>query len=147
MKSAGAPAGELMAALRVSGADSVTVTTALAPTSAIARAMPPPAGKLLSIPVVRRFAVRRMAAVKAEATPRPRRHSWDHAVVTWPDGTRREGWLRADDGMDHTAVTAETAARLARGRGKPGACTPAAALAPDLAPDLATAAGGTFILD
>ncbi|MFI0237626.1 saccharopine dehydrogenase NADP-binding domain-containing protein [Streptomyces sp. NPDC016845] len=144
VKSAGAPAGELMAAQRVSGAGSVTVTTALAPTSAIARAILPLAGKLLSIPAVQRFAVRRMAAVKVKATPRPRRHSWGHAVVTWPDGTRREGWLRADDGMDYTAaVAAETAARLARGQGKPGAYTPAAALGPDLA----TAAGGTFIFD
>ncbi|MGV9375706.1 hypothetical protein ACWDRB_07825 [Nonomuraea sp. NPDC003707] len=74
---------------------------------------------------------------------RPRRHSWGHAVITWPDGTSREGWLRADDGMDYTAgAAAEIAARLARGEGKPGAYTPAAALGPDLA----AAAGGTFIL-
>ncbi|MFJ8827452.1 hypothetical protein ACIREE_37515 [Streptomyces sp. NPDC102467] len=45
--------------------------------------------------------------------------------------------------MDYAAVAAETAARLARGQGKPGAYTAAA----DLGPDLATAAGGTFILD
>ena len=68
---------------------------------------------------------------------------WGHAVVDWDDGTRREGWLRADDGMDFTAaVAAETATRLAYGMGRPGAFTPAMALGPDLA----TAAGGTFLL-
>ena len=63
--------------------------------------------------------------------------------MTWPDGTTREGWLRAGEGMDFTAaVVAETAARLARGEGKPGAHTPASALGPDVA----EAAGGTFLL-
>lgn len=143
-KSAGAPSGELMAAQRVSGAGSVTVATAMAPTTAIARMILPLVGKLLSIPAVGRFAVRRMAGVKMKAAPMPRRHSWGRAVVTWSDGTSREGWLRADDGMDYTAaVAAETAAALAGGQAKPGAYTPAEALGPDLA----TAAGGTFILD
>ncbi|MBB2744256.1 UNVERIFIED_ORG: short subunit dehydrogenase-like uncharacterized protein [Microbispora rosea subsp. rosea] len=45
--------------------------------------------------------------------------------------------------MDDTAeIAAETAVRLARGAGEPGAYTPAAAFGPDLA----TAAGGVFIL-
>lgn len=84
-----------------------------------------------------------MAGLRLEAAARPRQHSWGHAVVTWPDGTSLEGWLRADDGMDYTiGAAAETAARLARGEGEPGAHTPAAALGPDLA----TAAGGTFVL-
>ncbi|WP_425839808.1 hypothetical protein [Streptomyces fractus] len=142
--SAGAPAGELLAAHRAGGAPDVTVTTALAPTSPLARAVLPPVGKLLSFPAVRRFAVRRMAGLKIKAAPRPRQHSWGHVVVDWADGTRREGWLRADDGMDYTAaVAAETAVRLARGEGALGAHTPAAAFGPDLA----TAAGGTFLLD
>ncbi|MFI7413945.1 hypothetical protein ACIBU0_35355 [Streptomyces sp. NPDC049627] len=60
------------------------------------------------------------------------------------DGTRREGRLRAGDGMDCTAdVLAETATRLARHEAPAGAYTPATAFGPDLA----TAAGGTFILD
>ncbi|MEU5703506.1 NAD(P)H-binding protein [Streptomyces aurantiacus] len=144
VKSAAAPSGELIAAQRASGAPDVSVTTALAPTNKAVRAVLPLAGKLFSIPALRRFAVRRMAGIQLKATPRPRRHSWGHAVVTWPDGTRREGWLRAEDGMDYTAdVAAETAARLARGEGKPGAHTPAAALGPDLA----TAAGGTFVIE
>ncbi|HEY3472629.1 MAG TPA: saccharopine dehydrogenase NADP-binding domain-containing protein [Amycolatopsis sp.] len=144
VKSAGAPSAELVAAQRASGAPSVTVTSALAPTSPLASAVLPLAAALLSVPAMRRFAVRRMARASMKAAPRPRRHSWGHAVLTWPDGTTREGWLRADDGMDYTAaVVTEVALRLARGEGKPGAYTPAAAFGPDLA----VAAGGTFILD
>lgn len=144
MKSAAAPAGELVAAQRMSGAPNVTVTTGLAPTSPIVRAALQALTALLSIPRLRRLAVRRMARTTLKAVPRPRAHSWGHAVLTWADGTSREGWLRADDGMDYTAaVAAETAARLARGEGRPGAYTPAAAFGADLA----TAAGGTFILD
>ncbi|MFI7501666.1 hypothetical protein ACIBVL_24810 [Streptomyces sp. NPDC049687] len=144
VKSAGAPSAELLAAHRASKAPSVTVTTALAPTSPIVRAILPLAARLMSIPALAGFAVRQMASIKLKAAPRPRRHSWGHAVITWPDGTRREGWLRADDGMDYTAAVAtEVAVRLAKGEGKPGAYTPAAALGPDVA----IAAGGTFLLD
>ncbi|BDD69703.1 hypothetical protein JCM4020_03230 [Streptomyces coelicolor] len=64
--------------------------------------------------------------------------------MEWADGTRREGWLRADEGMDFTAdVTATVTELLARGAGRPGAWTPAGALGPDVA----TSAGGTFVLD
>ncbi|WP_157181104.1 hypothetical protein [Actinopolymorpha alba] len=67
-----------------------------------------------------------------------------HAVVEWADGTRHEGWLRAGDGMDFTAdITATVTELLARGVGRPGSWTPAAALGTDLA----TTAGSTFILD
>lgn len=144
VKSAGVPAGELLAAQRASGAPSVTVTSALAPTAPVLRAALPLCGALLSVPALRRLAVRGMARIPTKAAPRPRRHSWGHAVISWPDGTSREGWLRAQDGMDYTAdVAAEAALRLARGEGKPGAYPPAAAFGPDLA----TAAGGTFVLD
>jgi short subunit dehydrogenase-like uncharacterized protein len=143
VKSAGVPSGELLAAQRASGAPSVTVTSALAPTAPAVRAALPVLGMLLSIPALRRVGVRRMAGIRLKAAPRPRQHSWGHAVITWPDGTTREGWLRADDGMDYTAnVAAEIAVRLVRGDGRPGAYTPAAAFGPDLA----TAAGGGFIL-
>ncbi|OIK24698.1 saccharopine dehydrogenase NADP-binding domain-containing protein [Streptomyces malaysiense] len=143
-KSAGAPSGELLAARRASDAPNVTVTSGLAPTSPFARAVLPLFAALLSIPPMRRAAVRRMAKAPITAAPRPRTHSWGHAVVTWPDGSRREGWLRADDGMDYTAdVITETAIRLADGQAPFGAYTPAAAFGPDLA----TAAAGTFLLD
>jgi short subunit dehydrogenase-like uncharacterized protein len=144
MKSAGVPSGELLAAQRASGAPEVSVTSGLAPTSPVVRVALPVFAALLSIPSLRRLAVRQMARAPINAAPRPRKHSWGHAVVTWPDGSRREGWLRADDGMDYTAdVLTEIAARLARGEGPFGAYTPAAAFGPDLA----TAAGGTFLLD
>ncbi|MEQ0559432.1 hypothetical protein ABJI51_10160 [Amycolatopsis sp. NEAU-NG30] len=142
-KVAGIPSGELLAAQRASGTPDVTVFSGLAPTAPAVRAVLPLLGRLVSIPAVRRFTIRRLAAVRTKPAPRPRTHTWGHAVVTWPDGTRREGWLRADEAMDFTAaVVAETAVRLARGEGKPGAHTPASALGADVA----EAAGGTFLL-
>ncbi|MEV5715208.1 hypothetical protein AB0L41_15010 [Amycolatopsis mediterranei] len=142
-KVAGVDSGELIAAQRASGAPDVMVFSGLAPTAPVVRALLPLLGRVVSIPVVRRFAVRRLAAVRTKAAPRPRAHTWGHAVVTWPGGTTREGWLRVGEAMDFTAaVVAETAARLARGEGKPGAHTPASALGAELA----EAAGGTFVL-
>ncbi|MFJ8961828.1 saccharopine dehydrogenase NADP-binding domain-containing protein [Lentzea sp. NPDC102401] len=137
-----APSAELLAAHRASAAPEVSAATAMMPNSPAARAVLPFAGRLLGLEPLRRFTIRQLAGVRGKAAPRPRKHSWGHAVVTWPDGTTREGWLRADDAMDFTAgVSAEVAARLARGEGKPGAYTPAAAFGPDLA----TAAGGEII--
>ncbi|QFY09743.1 hypothetical protein GBF35_26595 [Nonomuraea phyllanthi] len=143
-RSAGAASGDLVAAHAVSGAPFVTATSALVPAAPLVRALLPALGRLLSVPALRRLAVDRLGRVPMTAAPRPRRHSWGHAVVEWADGTRREGWLRAGDGMDFTAdVTAAVTELLARGAGRPGAWTPAAALGPDLA----TAAGGAFVLD
>jgi short subunit dehydrogenase-like uncharacterized protein len=100
------------------------------------------AGSLLKIPALRRLAVRQLGAIELKPAPRPREHSWGHAVVTWADGTTREGWLRAGMAMEFTtSVAAETAVRLARGEGRAGAYTPARALGPELA----EAAGGTFL--
>ncbi|MEU9602310.1 hypothetical protein AB0E06_36605 [Streptomyces sp. NPDC048109] len=142
-KSAGAPTAELLAAHRASNAPSVTVTTGMAPTSHAVRAVAPLVGKLLSIEPLRRFALSRLAKAKMKESPAPRRHSWGHAVVTWADGTRREGWLRADDGMAYTAsVATSVAARLARGEGRPGAYTPGALFGAGLAEQ----AGGQFLL-
>lgn len=143
-KSAGVASGELIAAHAVSGAPFVTATSALVPTAPLIRALLPLLGRLLSVPALRRLAVDRLGGVRVKASPRPRKHSWGHAVVDWADGTRQEGWLRAGDGMDFTAdVTATVSELLAHGAGRPGAWTPAAALGTDLA----TAAGGTFVLD
>lgn len=134
-----APSAELLAAHRAAGAPNVTLSTAMMPASPVVRAVLPFAGRLLALEPLRRFAIRRLATVTTQAAPKPRTHSWGHAVITWPDGTTQEGWLRADDAMDFTsAVSAAIAARLARGEGKPGAYTPAAAFGPDLA----IAAGG-----
>lgn len=140
-KSAVGPTGELLAAHEASGAPNVVATTGLLPTAPYVRAILPVAGALLKIPAVRRFSVRRMAAMEFKPAPRPREHSWGHAVVTWADGTTREGWLRTGDAMDFTAnAAAEAAVRLARGEGRRGAFTPARALGPELA----EAAGATI---
>ncbi|MFD9699767.1 saccharopine dehydrogenase NADP-binding domain-containing protein [Lentzea sp. NPDC059081] len=129
-----APTAELLAARNASGAADATAASAMMPASAAARAVLPLAGRLFALEPVRRFALGRLAGVEGKAAPKPRAHSWGHAVVTWPDGTTREGWLKTGDGMDFTAaVNAEAAVRLARGEGKPGAYTPAAAFGPDLA--------------
>ncbi|MEU4837477.1 hypothetical protein [Nocardia testacea] len=142
MSSVGVPSGELMAAHRVSGALSVSATSGLIPASPAVRAALPLLSAILRVRAVRTFAIGRMAGIKTKAAPRPRPHTWGHAVITWPDGTVREGWLRAGDAMEFTsAVAAQTALQLAAGKGRPGAHTPAAALGPDLA----TAAGADFV--
>ncbi|MDY7089550.1 MAG: hypothetical protein SYR96_31140 [Actinomycetota bacterium] len=140
VKSAEVASGELLAV----AAPDVSVTSSLAPASAAVRALLPVMAGLLAIPAVRRFAIARLAALPIKAAPRPRPHSWGHAVVEWPDGTTREGWLRAGDGMDYTAaVLTQAAVRLLGGGIEPGAFTPAAAFGAGLA----EAAGGTFLLD
>ncbi|HEX7307153.1 saccharopine dehydrogenase NADP-binding domain-containing protein [Lentzea sp.] len=134
-----APTAELLAAQRASGAPDVTAATAIMPAAPALRAALPVAGRLVALGPVRRFVTTRLAGIKAEAAPMPRTHSWGHATATWPDGTTGEAWLKTGEAMDFTAdVSAEVAARLARGEGKPGAYTPAAAFGPDLA----VAAGG-----
>jgi short subunit dehydrogenase-like uncharacterized protein len=142
--SMGMPSGELHAAWAASHAPFVVATSSFGSVNPAIRTLLPLLRILLSVPALRRYAVARLARIPLTAAPRPRQHSWGHAVVEWPDGTSREGWLRAGEGMDYTAdVVAEIAARLASGEGKPGAYTPAAAFGPDLA----TVGGATFILD
>lgn len=140
--SAAVPSGELRAARNASGAPEVDFTSALAPTSRLVRPLLPLIGRLVKLPSVRSFVIRMMAASRTEESPRPRPHTWGHAVVTWPDGTRREGWLRADDAMDYTAaVLAAVVARIAAGERPHGAFTPADAFGFTIA----TEAGGVFI--
>ena len=142
--SVGVPSGELYAAHVASGAPDVTVASTLVPPAPAIRALLPVVGSLLRIPVLRRLVTARLAGMESKEAPRPREHTWGHAVVTWPDGTEREGWLRTGEAMDFTArVAAGVAQRLVRGAGKPGAWTPAAAFGPGLAVE----AGATFLLD
>ena len=142
VKSAAVPSGELFAARQASNAPTIDFTSALAPTSPLIRPALPLLSRLLKIPSVRRRMVNSMAASKTRRAPRPRPHSWGHAVVDWPDGTRRESWLRADDAMDYTAdVLAVVVRALRNGTAPRGAYTPAAALGPVLATD----AGATFL--
>ncbi|MFJ9179315.1 hypothetical protein [Streptomyces sp. NPDC102360] len=142
MSSVGVPSGELIAAHRVSGAPSVSATSGLVPGSPAVRAALPLVSAILRIRAVRTFAINRMSGIKAKAAPRPRPHTWGHAVITWTDGTVREGWLRTGDAMDFTAaVAAQTALQLAEGKARPGAHTPSAALGTSLA----ITAGADFV--
>ncbi|SEQ01075.1 saccharopine dehydrogenase NADP-binding domain-containing protein [Microlunatus flavus] len=135
------PLGELVAAQRASGAPSVDCASGAAPSAAARTALRLGSG-LLHVGPLRRFATRRLAAVRLPARPAPRSHSWGHATVTWEDGTRSEGWLRLPDAQVATvAFAAEVCRRLARGEGRPGAFTPAALFGPDLA----TSVGGEFV--
>ncbi|MGO3325660.1 saccharopine dehydrogenase NADP-binding domain-containing protein [Gordonia sp. (in: high G+C Gram-positive bacteria)] len=136
------PSGELIAAQRVSGAPSVSATSGLVPASLAVRATLPLLAAILQVRAVRTFVIKRMSGLTAKAAPRPRPHTWGHAVIAWSDGTAREGWLRADDAMDFTAaVGAQTALQLAAGKARAGAHTPSAALGADLA----ITAGGDFV--
>lgn len=142
VRSAAVPSGELFAAHQASGAPSIDFTSALAPTSAVIRATLPLMSRLLRIPAMRRMITRQLAAATTTKGPRPRPYSWGHAVVTWPDGTRREAWLRAEDAMDYTAdVLAAVVRRLRAGSAPRGAFTPAAAFGPGIAVE----AGADFV--
>ncbi|PRX99628.1 hypothetical protein [Allonocardiopsis opalescens] len=140
---AGWPSGELLAAQRASGAPSVIAASSELPTSPLTRALMPVAMSLLEITPIRAFATRRLAEVSFEARERPREFSWAHALLEWPDGTRRAGWLRVGDAQAYTgAVPAEVAVRLAAGGAPAGAHTPAVLFGPGLA----EACGGTYIV-
>ncbi|MFI6070551.1 saccharopine dehydrogenase NADP-binding domain-containing protein [Actinoplanes sp. NPDC051343] len=131
---AGMPLGELLSAQRASGAPNVIAASSEAPSSPVVRVIFPIAAALLAIGPVRDFAIRRLAAVQVAAKPKPREHSWGHAVVRWADGTTREGWLRLGEAQEWTgAVPAEIVRRLLAGEGKAGAFTPAALFGPSLA--------------
>jgi short subunit dehydrogenase-like uncharacterized protein len=131
---AGMPLGELVAAQRASRAPSAVAASSEAPTGPAVRVVLPVASALLSIAPLRAFAKRRLAQIKIAGREAPRQHSWAHAHVTWPDGSTREGWLRLGSASLFTAATsAEVAARLLTGQGRPGAYTPAALFGPSLA--------------
>ena len=142
VKSAAVPSGELFAARQASKAQTIDFTSALAPTSPLIRPALPLLSRLLKIPSMRRTMINSLAASKTRRAPRPRPHSWGHAVIDWADGTRRESWLRADDAMDYTAdVLAAVVGAFRDGTAPRGAYTPAAALGPRLATD----AGAAFL--
>jgi short subunit dehydrogenase-like uncharacterized protein len=137
------PLGELIAAQRASGAPDVVSASSEAPSAPVIRAIMPLALALLQIAPVRAFATNRLARVQLKAHDRPREHSYGHAVIQWPDGTTREGWLQLGDAQAFTgAVPAEIARRLLAGQGRPGAYTPAALFGPALA----EACGGSYLI-
>jgi hypothetical protein len=140
----GAPSGELLAAHRASGAPFVVAGSSAVPSTRAIRMMLPVVAALMSFQAIRGAARRRLAAVHAPPPAQLREASWAHARVEWPDGVRREGWLRAGEAMAFTtSVMAEVAARLARGEGRPGAYTPGSLFGPELA----VKAGGQLMVD
>ncbi|MFI9646745.1 hypothetical protein ACIHAA_10670 [Streptomyces sp. NPDC052040] len=143
VRTAGAPTGELEAARRAGGAPFVVAASAMVPAGRAVRALLPSAAVLLSCPVLRRAAERRLAGLRVAARGSGGEHSWARARVQDADGTVREGWLRTGGAGEFTAaVAAEVACRLARREGRPGAHTAGSLFGPELA----VAAGGRFLL-
>lgn len=144
LATASGPSGELIAAWRASGAESVVAASSIVPANALTRAVLPAVAVVFRIPRLARLAARTIARTPVRAQARPRAFSWAHARAEWPDGTVREGWLRAGDGHDFTAaVAAAVAQRLLNGEGRHGAHTPGALFGPELA----EAAGGELLVD
>jgi len=139
-----APSADLEGARRASRAPFVVAASSAVPSTPLSRLVVPILSVLVSWSPLRDFAVRRLAQVRSPKPTHDRTASWGHARIEWPDGTVREGWLRAGDGMVFTAsVAAEVAARLAQGNYRPGAYTAGALFGPELA----EAAGAQFIFD
>lgn len=137
------PSGDLFAAWRDSQAANVISGSTEIPAGAVIRYALPTFGLLARSSRVRQLLVNQMAKAKLPERPRPRVHSWGHARVSFPDGSEREGWMRADEAMDFTAAAAaEVTRRLLAGEGRPGAHTPCALFGPGLA----EAAGGKLLL-
>jgi short subunit dehydrogenase-like uncharacterized protein len=137
------PLGELLAAEHLSGAPFVEAASSEAPTAPVLRLVVPAALSLMHLGTLRRFATRRLAAVRTPERPMPREHSWARAHIEWADGTVREGWLRVGEASDFThAVAAEVTHRLLHGQGRPGVHTPAALFGSSLA----ESCGGTYLI-
>ncbi len=137
----GASTADLEAARRASGASDIVAGSELAPTSAIFAAVVSIIGALSRLAFVRRRLQKNFA--KMPNTPPKRDTSWARAVVEWPGGRRRVGWLKAGDAYDFLArAAAETAIRLADQKGKAGVHTPGSLFGAELA----EVAGATFIL-
>lgn len=138
------PLGDLVAAHRASQAPSVLAASSELSSATAARLGLRIAMPLLAVPAVRRLTRNRLAKIQLAARPAPRSHSWGHARVEWADGRVREGWLQLSEAQAVTiTLTAEVAARLLAGTGRPGAYTPVALFGPSLA----ESCGGTYLID
>jgi hypothetical protein len=114
------PSGDLLAAWRASGAPDVVAASSAMGLGRVGRAAIPPVAMIMRSARLRRFAAKRLAALRVKDAPKTRPFSWSYARVEWSDGTAREGWLKVGDGMDFTTAAASTiAVRLTRGEGKP----------------------------
>lgn len=137
------PSGDLFAAWHDSHAANVIAGSTEIPAGPVIRYALPALGLVAQSSRVRRLLVRQMAKAKLPERPRPRAHSWGHAKVRFPDGSEREGWMRADEAMDFTAdAAAEVTRRLLAGETRPGAHTPCSLFGPGLA----EASGGELLL-
>jgi len=138
------PLGDLEAARRASRAPFAVAASSEAPAGPLARVLMTALSKVAAWRPLRGVLRRQLARLRLPAPPPSRAFSWGHARVQWADGSVREGWLRAPEGMAFTCtVMSEVAARLANGGSRPGAYTPGALFGPGLA----EAAGGTLLLD
>lgn len=128
------PSGDLEAAQRASGAPNVVAGNSEVPSGALARAVLPLLSAALRFDALRGWLTRRLARMEVTAPQNQRAFTWARATARWPDGTTREAWLRAPDGMVFTSnVMHEVVRRLARGDAPFGAFTPAACFGPALA--------------
>jgi len=120
-KTASIASGELEAARRASNAPNVVACLEAAPCGPI-RFVIPLIAALFSIPAIRDFAVRRLAAFASPLSPR--RASCARARVEWDDGTMRTAWFKSGEGYDFFAkAAAKVAEQLAEGKAQPSCFT------------------------
>jgi short subunit dehydrogenase-like uncharacterized protein len=128
------PTGELEAARRASGADNVVAYSSEVPSGRTVRAVLPMLSALLAAPPIRAGAQRLVRRLRLTPPVKSGDISWAYARLEWSDGTHREAWLRTGEGYSFTArVAAHTATRISGGQVDPGAFTPGALFAADLA--------------
>lgn len=131
------PTGDLLAAWRISKADSVIAATSAIPSGPAVRAVIPVLSVLLRWAALRRVATARLARVPIRARERSAEFSWGHARADWNDGTSVDGWLRLGDAQLFTeTAAAEIAHRLSEHYAPVGAYTPAGLFGLSLATDL-----------
>ncbi len=132
--SGAAPVGDVVGAHRASRAPDAIATSGELPTGAAVRIAVPVIATLLELRPLRRFATRRIAAIRVPTPKHGRTSSYAHARVTWRDGTVREGWFSCGEAMAFTAAsTGEVAARMATQSPPSGAYTPCELYGPELA--------------
>jgi short subunit dehydrogenase-like uncharacterized protein len=130
------PTGELEAARHASRADDVVAFSSEVPSGRTVRAVLPVLSTLLAAQPIRAGLQRLVNRARLTPPAKSGEISWAYARLEWPDGTRREAWLRAGEGYGFTArVAAHTAARISQGQGVPGAFTPGALFGAELARD------------
>lgn len=135
------PTGELLAAQRAADASNVVAASSEVPAVAPVRAALPLVALPLRSESLRRALLRLIDRFSLAPPARSGTVSYAHARLTWPDGTRRSGWLSAGEGYEFTAnVASAVSRRIALGGGTPGAFTPVDLFGPDIVRE----SGGRF---